>query len=159
MEYTFADKKEINQLTELRIAYIREDQKEISADAEAKLKAQLPVYFENHLNKDIFAFIAKDGKVVAGVVMLLVIEKPANPHFIHGRTADVLSVYTRPEYRHQGICLNLVKLAQNFATEKQIDKIELKATQDGYSVYKKAGFVDENSPYKSMVFRPAGELE
>lgn len=87
--------------------------------------------------------------------MLLVIEKPANPNFIHGRTADMLSVYTRPEYRHQGICLNLVKLAQKFAAEKQIDKIELKATEDGYGVYKKAGFIDENSPYKPMVFRPA----
>lgn len=154
MEFTVAEKKDIKQLTELRIAYIREDQKEISPDVEAKLKKQLPVYFENHLNKDIFAFVAKDGDLVAGVVMLLVIEKPANPNFIHGKTADVLSVYTRPEYRHQGICLNLVKLSQKFAAEKQIDKVELKATEDGYPVYKKAGFVDEKSLYKPMVFRP-----
>lgn len=154
MEFTVAEKKDIKQLTELRIAYIREDQKEISPDVEAKLKKQLPVYFENHLNKDIFAFVAKVGDLVAGVVMLLVIEKPANPNFIHGKTADVLSVYTRPEYRHQGICLNLVKLSQKFAAEKQIDKVELKATEDGYPVYKKAGFVDEKSLYKPMVFRP-----
>ena len=108
MEFTFADTKDISQLAELRIAYIREDQKEILPEAETILNEQLPVYFKNHLNKDIFAFVAKDGKIVAGVVMLLVIEKPANPNFIHGRTADILSVYTRPEYRHQGICLNLV---------------------------------------------------
>ena len=35
------------------------------------------------------------------------------------------------EYRRQGLCLNLMKLLIESAKEKGLDKIQLKATEDG----------------------------
>lgn len=117
------------------------------------MKKSLPLYFEKHLNQDCFGFVARDGKTIAAVALLQVIEKPANPHFINGLIGEVLSVYTRPEYRRQGLCLNLMKLLIEGAKEKGLDKIQLKTTEDGYLVYKKAGFVDSESDYKEMVLK------
>ena len=154
MEFSNATKADINQLTELRIAYILEDQKTVSDEDMQSMKKSLPLYFEKHLNQDCFGFVARDGKTVAAVALLQIIEKPANPHFINGLVGEVLSVYTRPEYRRQGLCLNLMKLLIESGKEKGLDKIQLKATEDGYPVYKKTGFVDSESEYKEMVLRP-----
>lgn len=154
MEFGYATKADINQLTELRIAYILEDQKTVSDEDMQIMKKSLPLYFEKHLNQDCFAFVARDGKNVVAVALLQVIEKPANPHFINGLVGEVLSVYTRVEYRRQGLCLNLMKLLIESAKEKGLDKIQLKATEDGYPVYKKASFVDSESDYREMALRP-----
>lgn len=153
MEFGYATKEEIDQLTELRIAYILEDQKRVSADHMQIMKETIPLYFGKHLNKDCFGFVARDGKTVAAVALLQVIEKPANPNFINGLVGEVLSVYTRPDYRRQGLCLNLMKLLIEHAKEKGLDKLQLKATEDGYPVYKKAGFLNSESKYKEMVLK------
>ena len=153
MEFCCACKKDIPQLTKLRIAYLKEDLKTVSADEEKKLEEKLPVYFEEHLNKDCIAFVARDGDEIAAVVLLVVIEKPASPNFINGLVGEVLSVYTKPEYRHQGLCSNLMKLLLAYACEKGFNKVELKATEDGYPVYKKAGFVDAVNEYKAMIYK------
>ncbi len=153
MEFGYATKDDIKQLTELRIAYIKEDLKTVLDEDVRIMKKNIPLYFENHLNDDCFGFVAKDGKTVAAVALLLVVEKPASPNFINGLTGEVLSVYTRPEYRRQGLCLNLMKLLIESAREMGLDKVQLKATEDGYPVYKKAGFADCAGEYKEMVLK------
>jgi len=153
MEFGYGKKSDIEQLSELRIAYILEDLGAVSDEDMKIMKETLPEYFEKHLNEDCFAFVARDGDLIVSVALLQVIEKPANPHFIHGLVGTVLSVYTRPEYRRQGLCLNLIKLLLEAAREKGLDKVNLSATEDGYPVYKKAGFVDCESDYREMVFK------
>lgn len=153
MEFTFATQKDIQQLTELRIAYTKEDLGSISEADEKTLTEKLPEYFAEHLNKDCIAFVARDEDTIAAVALLIIIEKPCSPKFINGLVGEVLSVYTRPEYRHQGLCSNLMKLLLDCAREKGLDKVELKATDDGYPVYKKVGFADAGSEYKAMVYK------
>lgn len=69
----------------------------------------------------------------------MVIEKPSNPNFINGLTGEVLSVYTRPEYRRQGLCLNLMKLLIECTKEKGLKKVELKDTEEGTRFIKRLG--------------------
>lgn len=61
MEFSYATKADINQLTELRIAYILEDQKTVSAEDTQSMKNSLPLYFEKHLNQDCFGFVDSDS--------------------------------------------------------------------------------------------------
>lgn len=153
MEFSFATKNDIQQLTELRIAYTKEDLGNISEADEKILAEKLPEYFAEHLNKDCIAFVARDEDTIAAVALLIIIEKPCSPKFINGLVGEVLSVYTRPEYRHQGLCSNLMKLLLDCARGKGLNKVELKATDDGYPVYKTVGFADAGGEYKAMVYK------
>lgn len=150
MNFTTADKSDIEQLTELRIAYLIEDFGTLSDDDVQKLRQQIPVYFEKHLNKDAIAFIAKDESGIAAVALLLIEEKPANPNFIHGKTGEVLSVYTKPEHRRKGYSSKLISMLTDYAEQNSIDRVDLLATEPGCPVYKKAGFKEYKSKYVAM---------
>ena len=152
MDFTTADKNDIAELTELRIAYLKEDFGTLSSDEEQKLRLQIPTYFEKHLNKDAIAFVAKNSEEIVAVALLLIEEKPANPNFIHGKTGEVLSVYTKPQHRKNGYAFKLISMLTDYAKENNIDRVDLLATELGCSVYKKAGFEEHKSKYVAMRF-------
>ena len=152
MSVTFdtANNKDISELTRLRIAYIMDDYGSISEDDQHAMEVQLPNYFERKLGKDLIAFVARaDGQMVA-TAYLLIIEKPANPSMQNGLVGEVLSVFTEKEYRGQGISTRLMNDVVNYAKENRLCYIDLKATEEGYSLYKKIGFEERNQKYKDM---------
>ncbi len=152
MEFTTAEKSDIAELTDLRIAYLKEDFGTLTSDDEQKLRQQIPAYFEKHLNKDAIAFVAKDKSGIAAVALLIIEEKPANPNFIHGKTGEVLSVYTKPEHRRNGYSSKLISMLTDYARQNSIDRVDLLATKLGRPVYKKAGFNEYKSEYVAMRF-------
>lgn len=140
------------QLVDLRLAYLTEDHGSLT-DEEAKLISErLPDYYDRHLDKDLFVYICTDGDEILSCVFLLVTEKPANPDFINGKTGTVLNVYTKPEHRHKGYAKKLVEMMLDDSKTMGLDFVELKATEDGYSLYKKAGFKDAVDKYHSMKY-------
>lgn len=62
----------------------------------------------------------------------------------------MLNVYVSPEYRRHGTASQLMKLLISDAREMKLDYIELKASADGYPLYKKLGFEDSISSFKPM---------
>ena len=152
MSVTFdtANNKDISELTRLRIAYIMDDYGSISEDDQHAMEVQLPNYFERKLGKDLIAFVARaDGQMVA-TAYILIIEKPANPSMQNGLVGEVLSVFTEKEYRGQGISTRLMNDVVSYAKENRLCYIDLKATEEGYSLYKKIGFEERNQKYKDM---------
>lgn len=141
----------INDLVRMRTAYLTEDYGSLTAEQETALREVLPRYFEEHLNKDLIAYLAEteSGEVVA-CCFLLVCEKPANPSFMRGRTGSVMNVYTMPAHRRKGIAKRLMQNLISDAHELQLDFVELKATEDGYHLYKSLGFEEVQSEYRSM---------
>lgn len=150
MEFIIASNDDIQELTRMRIAYIKDDQGSIKDYEESIMINKLLEYFERHLGKDLFAFVAKENNVIVATALLLVIEKPSNPHFISGLIGEVLNVYTMPDYRRQGISIKLMDNLVAFAKERKLDFIELSATKDGYPLYKKIGFKEHHSLYTNM---------
>jgi GNAT superfamily N-acetyltransferase len=148
--FDIANKEDISELIRLRIMYMIEDYGSISEDERNAMEDQLPDYFDRRLGKDIIAFVARaDGRLVATAYLLL-IEKPANPSMKNGLVGEILSVFTEKEYRGQGISTHLMKDLVNYAKDKELCFIDLKATDEGYSLYKKVGFKDRIQKYKDM---------
>lgn len=146
-----AEKENINDLVRMRIAYLTEDYGSLTAEQEAALSEVLPRYFEEHLNKDLIAYLAEtEGGEIVSCCFLLVCEKPANPSFMRGRTGSVMNVYTMPEYRRKGIARRLMEGLLAEARELELDFVELKATEDGYPLYKSLGFEEVQSEYRNM---------
>ncbi|MBC3798146.1 GNAT family N-acetyltransferase [Acetobacterium tundrae] len=152
MEFSIAADSDIEQLIQMRMLYIFEDFKKVTSDQKQAIEQQLPEYFKKHIGKDMIAFIAKEQNKIVATALLLKIEKPANPRSITGIIGEVLSVYTCTKYRRQGIAKLLMEMLLSYSKEQKIDFIELKATEDGYSLYKDLGFVDEKISYALMKY-------
>ena len=148
--FATADKDDIEELVRLRLAYIAEDFGSVNENERRAIEEQLPDYFERRLGKELIAFVARaEGRLVAAAY-LLIIEKPANPSMLNGLVGEVFSVFTEREYRGRGISTRLMSDMINYARENNLCHIDLKATDEGYSLYKKLGFMDMNLKYKEM---------
>ena len=152
MLFEKATANDINSLVELRTEYLLEDYGEIPQDKLSLISRNLPPYFNSHLNNDLFAFICRDDDIIAGCCFLYVSEKPSNPSFINGKTGTVMNVYTRPQYRRKGIAVRLMKMMLAEAERMCLDFVELKSTEDGYSLYRSVGFEDVVSKYHNMKY-------
>ena len=153
MTFEKAGTAEIGQLIELRLAYLAEDGG-LCPEDEARIRRDLPGYFERHLNDDLFPFVAWEKDIIVACALLLIAEKPMSPAFINGRTATVLNVYTRPEYRDRGYARKLMEMLMDEAVRREVCRVELKATPKGQNLYRPLGFEDEHSKYRAMCWRP-----
>lgn len=150
MVFDKATIKDIGVLTELRIAYLNEDLGVISDENLELMKSTLPSYYTKHLNKDLMVYVARDGEDIVSCAFLLIVEKPMSPSFITGKTGTVLNVYTKPDYRKKGYAKKLITTMLEDAKAEGLSIIELKATEDGYSLYKSVGFEDVVAKYHNM---------
>lgn len=150
VEFLIADKSEIPELVRMRIAYVLEDFENVSEEQIAEMKKRLPDYFERKLGSELIAFVAKDGSRIVGTALLHIAEIPANPRVMSGLCGEVLNVLTEKEYRGQGICSKLMGMLVEYGKSHDLARIDLSATDDGYPVYKKVGFVEKAPDYHEM---------
>lgn len=152
MIFEKASQNDISDLVALRIAYLLEDYGDIAADRLSLISENLPDYFHAHLNKDLFVFVCRDERILVGCCFLYVSEKPSNPTFLNGKTGTVLNVYTKPQFRKQGIAGKLMKQLLAESETLNLDYVELQATDAGYHLYKSIGFHDVISKYHHMKY-------
>ena len=148
-----ADKKDIDELIRMRIAYMIDDFGSVSDIEKESMEKQLPDYFERKLNTELVAFVARDGEKIVSVAYLHIIEMPANSILLNGLYGEVLSVYTMPEYRGKGLCSTLMKNLVEYGREHGLGRIDLSATKEGYPIYKKLGFKDKEHRYTDMRYK------
>lgn len=142
--------QDISMLTDLRIAYLKEDLGTITDKDLSMIKTSLPVYYEKHLNKDLLVYVVRDEDDIVSCAFLLIVVKPMSPSFITGKTGTVLNVYTKPEYRYRGYAKELMTMMLEDAAAQGVSVIELKSTEDGYPLYKSVGFEDVRAKYHNM---------
>lgn len=137
-------------LTEMRIAYLKEDLGEIDEAMETKIRAELPAYFERNLNRNIFCYSIKEGGETVACAFLLVTEKPLSPAFPTGKTGTVMNVYTRPSYRRRGYGKKIMTTLLEDAEKMNLSRVDLKSTDEGYLLYRAVGFEDDVPKYHRM---------
>lgn len=137
-----ASEADIEALVRIRLEYLNTDFS-VSGEQEEQLMNELPGYYRKHLGNDFIAYIAKvKGEIVASA-FLVIFEMPANTNFITGRIGNVLNVYTKPQYRRQGVASRLMSTLIKEAKVLSLSYLELKATADGYPLYQKLGFQNQ----------------
>lgn len=154
MIFDKATTKDIEQLTELRVAYIQEDLGNVDEEDLETMRRALPEYYSKHLNNDLYVYTARnDDREIVSCAFLLIVEKPASPAFISGKTGTILNVYTKPECRHKGYAKRLMEMMLEDAAKEHLSVVELKATDEGYPLYKAVGFEEVVSKYHVMRVR------
>ena len=146
----FAD---VDALTTLRLEYLIEDNGSLEHSDAEMIRNNLPGYIREHLKKDLFAYVIREDDTIVSCAFLLIVMKPMSPAFINGKTATILNVYTLPAYRRRGYARMLMNAMITDAKELNIDVIELKATADGYDLYRSVGFEDDRSKYHLMKWK------
>ncbi|MBO6008030.1 MAG: GNAT family N-acetyltransferase [Lachnospiraceae bacterium] len=145
-----AGTEDMEALVNLRLSYLTEVNGGFDAQDFAAIKRELPGYFQAHLDRDLFVYVIRDGQTIVSCAFLLIVEKPMSPAFINGRTGTVLNVYTCPTYRRRGYARTIMEALLSEAELTGISVIELKATEDGYPLYRSLGFMDDDSRYHLM---------
>ncbi len=148
-----AGKGDIEALVAMRVGYLDEDNGGLDAQDLAAIKRDLPGYFQAHLGRDLFAYVIRDAQTIVSCAFLLIVEKPMSPSFINGRTGTVLNVYTCPARRRRGYARKIMEELLSDAKRMDISVIELKATEDGYPLYRSLGFADDASRYRVMKWK------
>ncbi|WP_029319007.1 GNAT family N-acetyltransferase [Butyrivibrio sp. AE3004] len=94
------------------------------------------------LNGDHLTVLAMDGDTAIGCASMSFLR--IMPTFYHptGKRAHLMNVYTRSEYRRQGIARKMVELLIEKTWEKGATEISLDATELGRPLYKSIGFTD-----------------
>lgn len=140
---------DIEELIDLRLAYLADDFGELSDVQRTQIASTLPAYLRTHLGTDLSIHVARDGHIIS-CAWLLQVQKPPSPRFPHGRTGILFNVFTVEERRHQGLASAVMHRLLDEARMLELDVVELNATEDGYPLYCSLGFVDDSSTHRPM---------
>lgn len=145
-----ATKGDIDELIHLRFGFLEEDHGPIAPQDKASIELQLHSFFNRKLGTELIALVARDAGSIVSVAYLSILEMPANCRLLNGLYGEVFSVYTLPSYRGKGLCTKLMRQLIAEAKLKGLGCIDLRATKDGYPIYKKLGFVEKEQHYTDM---------
>ena len=147
-----------NALVQLRLDFLTEDNGNLDERDIAAIQENLPGYFLDHLDRDLFIYVMRDGQTIVSCAFLLIVEKPMSPAFINGKTGIVLNVYTLPSARRKGYAKAIMNTLLAEAEEMELAVVELKATEAGYPLYRSVGFTDDCSRYHMMKWKNQDSL-
>jgi GNAT superfamily N-acetyltransferase len=126
----------------MRIAQLREE----GATEELDLKPALIDYYHRHMADGTFvSWLAVDGEKIIGTSGMSFVEKP--PYFScpSGRIGLLSSMYTDPQYRHQGIGKKLLGLVVEEARKYGCGAVQITASDMGVLLYQDFGFVKNSN--------------
>ena len=108
-------------------------------------KALVDCSREYFLNGDQTTVFAMDGDKIAGCATLSYIN--IMPTYSHptGKRAHLMNVYTRKEFRRQGVGSLMVNFLIDEAKSRGVTEISLDATDMGAPLYKSLGFNENDS--------------
>ncbi len=141
IKYRFANLSDIEQLVELRVLMQIEVNKYPSESCPPEYLDSVRSYFIESLENQKYASaVAFIGDKIVGTAGACFYHKPPSIAGGTGLVGYVTNVYTRNEYRGNGIGTNLMKKLNDLAQEMKADKLHLGATSDGLQIYKAVGY-------------------
>lgn len=130
-------------LIEYRLRFLNEvPGQEHTVKDELFLRNSLREYFITALaDKSYVAFIAEYENTPVSFGGLVIRSQPGNYTLPMGKTGYILSMYTLPEYRNNGIGGLIFKRLIEYGKQINLDRLELHATKDGEPIYRNNGFM------------------
>ena len=147
----YADERDIPALVQIRLDYLADDFRPLTDAEKQSFTKKLAAYYGKHLGVDFFAVLACMGADVVTSAFLVIDERPVNLYFPNGRIGTVLNVYTKQDWRKQGLASGVMKELLNLAREKQVSRLSLISSEMGKKLYENLGFQVDDVDYTHMV--------
>ncbi|MCI9457884.1 MAG: GNAT family N-acetyltransferase [Oscillospiraceae bacterium] len=84
--------------------------------------------------------LALDGETTVGCGTMCYLEVLPTVDHPSGLRGHLMNVYTKPQYRRQGIARRILELLIEEARERGVTEISLDATEEGRTLYERCGF-------------------
>lgn len=145
LTYKKATLEDIDILTNTRIEVLRAANKLDESVDMSIVEKESYDYYKAALNNDthVAILVFDEDKFVGagGVSFYTVMPTYHNPS---GKKAYIMNMYTKPEYRRNGIAYHTLDLLIEACKERNVQHITLEATTAGRPLYEKYGFVKMN---------------
>ncbi|MFA9380629.1 MAG: GNAT family N-acetyltransferase [Acetanaerobacterium sp.] len=145
-----ATQEDIQTLVQLRLDFLREDVGMLTPQEQRELTGTLEDYFSQYLGHGCIATLAQVQGRAVSIALMVFTHRPAHPRFPTGTTAQLLNVYTLPEYRRRGLATRVLRELVEQARCAGVSYIELLASADGRPLYEMLGFTETRLPYTPM---------
>lgn len=139
MNYRKANINDINQLVELRKSQLTDE----GLYSDIKIDDELKKYFSASIvDESIVVWVAYENDIIIGTCGVCLFQYPPNFSNTTGKVAYITNIYTRDEYRRQGIASKLLEYIIDEIKRRDYRFIRLHASAQGKPLYEKIGFVD-----------------
>ncbi|MBQ4529079.1 MAG: GNAT family N-acetyltransferase [Lachnospiraceae bacterium] len=140
--YKKATLEDIDILTETRIIVLRAANQLAQELDMSEVREQSYKYYKKALGQDTHvAYLVFDGEDFVGAGGVSFFEVMPTYHNPTGKKAYIMNMYTKPEYRRQGIAFQTLDFLVEEARGRGIKAISLEATKMGRALYEKYGFI------------------
>lgn len=147
IKYHKATTSDIKSLVDSRIVFALEISGSQPQEQVEVLRKQMTYYFSKAIpDNSCISFIARSNDEIAGIGSVQFREQPGNFKNPSGKWGYIMSMYTYPAFRRQGICKNILNLLIEEGKKYGITAFELHATPSGEIVYKANGFEIHKEP-------------
>lgn len=152
IEIRKASLADVEVLVTLRMEMRRERENCPLPIPEKDFEELLRSYFSEAVKAGTFiSFVAWEDGVPVGCSGLSVVALPPAYGDLSGKKGYITNMYTRKEFRGQGIARQLLDRLKLFAVEAGCSTLALNASDAGYPVYKKYGFEDVSGEMKLKI--------
>ena len=143
LRYRKATMSDVDKLAQIRSVFLMEANDIRMETEREKMENANKAYFITALAEDRFAaWLALDGEKIVATSGLSFYTVPPNVNCADGKVAYIMNMFTFPEYRKQGIGMELLKRIVEEAKNRGYKKITLNATDIGRPLYERYGFED-----------------
>lgn len=151
MELRFAEEKDYIQLAELKWLHGEEDdidygEKNLLGVDKTSFVEEFVRFLERH--KEYLVFVASDGDIVASSMFVYLIPKVPKPNGKAKYIAYLTNVYTRKEYRNQGIGTDLLTYIKEYLAGQNCELIFVWPSEKSMNWYERNGFSLENEIFE-----------
>lgn len=151
MDFRFAEEKEYIQLAEMKWLHGEEDDLDYGESnlqgVDKAAFAEMFVRFCKECREYVF-FVAVDGETIASAMFVYLIPKVPKPNGKAKCIAYLTNVYTRREYRNQGIGTELLTYIKGYLTEQNCELVFVWPSEKSRNWYKRNGFNPENEIFE-----------
>lgn len=138
IKYRKASESDIDQLVELRVKQLIDEGYQQTNDISEHLK----IYFsESFANGSLLCWVGIYEEAIVATAGLCFYQLPPSFSNPTGKVAYITNMYTDEAFRRQGIATYLVDLLLEESKKLNYTSVRLHASDDGRSIYVKAGFV------------------
>ncbi|MFW9853723.1 MAG: GNAT family N-acetyltransferase [Candidatus Thorarchaeota archaeon] len=133
--------EDISELVELRVQLFYEMNAIPSRKDEQLLRNSLRSFFRTNIPSGKFlSWVAFSDNLIVASSGLIFLQKPPSPQNPSGREAYVMNMYTRKEWRNQGLAMKLLEKIHDFLKQQQVSLTSLHTTEIARAVYEKMGY-------------------
>ena len=151
MELRLAREQDYIQLAELKWLHGEEDdldygEKNLEGANKKLFMEEFVRFLQEH--KEYLIFVAADGDIVASAMFVYMIPKVPKPNGKAKYIAYLTHVYTRKEYRNQGIGTELLAYIKEYLVHKKCELLFVWPSEKSMNWYERNGFCRENEIFE-----------